>query len=125
MPQLSILTSKIHLEISQVPKQISVPSPPRFVKKCDTVTETREQCRTIYVDKTEEIPIKTCNNVLVEKCEPYSVPNTEVVSDPKEGTQTGPQGSQRGLRGLQDTHHNESAHRSNVAQMALRDARST
>ena len=52
------------------------------------MSETREQCRTIYVDKTEEIPIKTCNNVLVEKCEPYSVPNTEVVSDPKEGTQT-------------------------------------
>lgn len=72
----------------RVPKQIPVPSPPRFVKKCDTVTQSREQCRTVYVDQTEEVPIKTCNNVLVEKCEPYSVPNTEVVSDPKQGTQT-------------------------------------
>merc|ERR1712110_1057519 len=72
----------------RVPVQISIPSPPRYVQKCDTVTESREQCRTIYVDKTEEVPIKTCNNVLVEKCQPYSVPSTEVVTEQMNGDQT-------------------------------------
>ena len=52
------------------------------------MTESREQCRTIYVDKTEEVPIKTCNNVLVEKCQPYSVPSTEVVTEQMNGDQT-------------------------------------
>ena len=70
----------------KVPKQVSVPSPPRYVKKCNTVTETREQCRTVYVDKHEQVPKKTCNNVLVEKCEPYRVPNTNVVTDETSGT---------------------------------------
>merc|ERR1719215_1145278 len=56
--------------------------------KCDTVTESREQCRTIYVDKIEQVPRKTCNNVMVEKCEPYNVPSTVVVTENKEGTQT-------------------------------------
>ena len=65
----------------KVPQQISVPSPPRYVKQCDTVTETRKQCRTEYVEEKEQVPRKTCNNVLVEKCEPYSVPNTNVVPD--------------------------------------------
>lgn len=70
----------------RVPKQVTVPSPPRYVKQCDTVTETRKQCRTEYVEEQEQVPKKTCNNVLVEKCEPYSVPNTNVVPDEISGT---------------------------------------
>ena len=46
------------------------------------------QCRTVYVDKTEQVPIKTCKTEMVDKCEPYNVPNTEVVSEPMTGTQT-------------------------------------
>ena len=72
----------------QVPQQISVPSPPRYVKKCDTVTESRQQCRVVWVQKIEKIPKKTCKSVLVEKCEPYTVPNTNVVTDDMEDTQT-------------------------------------
>lgn len=72
----------------QVPQQISVPSPPRYEKRCDTVTEYREQCRVVYVQKIEKVPKKTCNSVLVEKCEPYSVPNTNVVTQDMEASKT-------------------------------------
>lgn len=72
----------------RVPQQISVPSPPRYEKRCDTVTEYREQCRVVYVQKIEKVPKKTCNSVLVEKCEPYSVPNTNVVTQDMEASKT-------------------------------------
>ena len=34
------------------------------------------------------VNIKTCNNVLEEKCQPYTVPSTEVVTEQMNGDKT-------------------------------------
>jgi len=57
----------------------TIPSPPKYEMKCDTITDTIDQCKTVYVDKTVEVPVQSCQQGQEKKCFQYSVPQHTVV----------------------------------------------
>jgi len=56
--------------------------PPKYEMKCEPVTTTRRQCKTIFVPETYEIPVKKCQDGTENKCYEYKVPVQKVVSKP-------------------------------------------
>ena len=64
----------------QVPGTKTVPQPARWEMKCEDVTENRQQCKTVFEEKTLNVPVKECNQGTTEVCEEYEVPKQELVS---------------------------------------------
>ena len=62
-----------------VPGRKTVPQPPRWEMKCEDITESRQQCKTVYEDKVIKVPVKECNQGTTEVCEDYQVPRQELV----------------------------------------------
>ena len=70
------------MPVPQVPRTVSVleASPPQFKQVCDTVTEYKQECRTIMISTTVNVPTKRCETVNGKKCVNYKVPDVQVVS---------------------------------------------
>ena len=62
-----------------VPGTKTVPQPARWEMRCEDITEQRQQCKTVYEEKTITVPVKECNQGTTELCEEYQVPKQEVV----------------------------------------------
>lgn len=73
-----------------VPGKKIVPQPPRWEMKCEDITEHRQQCKTVYEDKTIRVPVKECNQGTTQLCEDYEVPRQEVQTTQESGTVTIP-----------------------------------
>jgi len=65
-----------------VPGTRTIPSPPKYTMKCHIVNDMIDQCKTVYIDKTVEVPVQSCKNGVEEKCFKYSVPQHKVVTQP-------------------------------------------
>lgn len=65
---------------TRVPRTVSVleASPPQFKQVCDTVTEYKQECRTIMISTTVNVPTKRCETVNGKKCVNYKVPDVQV-----------------------------------------------
>jgi len=73
-----------------VPGRKTVPQPPRWEMKCEDITESRQQCKTVYEDKVIKVPVKECNQGTTEVCEDYQVPRQELQTSADSGSITIP-----------------------------------
>ena len=64
-----------------MPGTKTVPQPARWEMRCEDITEQRQQCKTVYEEKTITVPVKECNQGTTELCEEYQVPKQEVVGN--------------------------------------------
>jgi len=71
-----------------VPGKKMVPQPPRWEMKCEDITEHRQQCKTVYEEKTIRVPVKECKPGTTQLCEDYEVPKQEVQTSQESGTVT-------------------------------------
>jgi len=52
--------------------------PPRYEMQCNPITTSTQQCKTIYIDEPMQVPVKSCESGVEEKCYSYEVPDQTV-----------------------------------------------
>jgi hypothetical protein len=64
----------------QVPRKVMEPGQPQFRQVCDTVTDYKQECRTVMITTTVNVPTKRCETAQERKCVSIRVPDVQIVS---------------------------------------------